>query len=310
MFFSAFCFISPCFVPFAFCLERLLFSYSNIYKRIIAFASILVLLIAVIYKVHPAFQLAYSPMVVILAFFIMGLSLMVTLIIFFRFEDEMILLQSRAQHVADRGNQPMESLCGLLFPGRQQPEAPPAANRADLRDPDYPDLYHHELYLGQDHAAPWRGFSIRPARPTRDFLLKNANWQDLPPEALAILTNTFRETGQAAPRVWLEAEDRTRSAHIPVRYGERGSEAQGHVGLIARGGRRVTGIDRILVGGRWLRATSAHGGADSRSHGCAQLGIDPQQLHDVRGSRSGGFRTRWSGSFPDNSAGCHGRSGR
>ena len=58
------------FVPFAFCMERLLFSYANIYKRIAAFAIILILLIALIYNVHPAFRLAYSPMVVILAFFI------------------------------------------------------------------------------------------------------------------------------------------------------------------------------------------------------------------------------------------------
>ena len=87
------------FVPFAFCLERLLFSYSNIYKRIIAFSIILILLIAIIYNVHPAFRLAYSPMVVILAFFIMGLSLIVTLIIYFRFEEEMVQLQTRAQLV-------------------------------------------------------------------------------------------------------------------------------------------------------------------------------------------------------------------
>ena len=51
---------------------------------------------------HPAFQLAYSPMVVILAFLIMGLSLIVTLIIFFRFEQEMARLQSRAR-VASAG---------------------------------------------------------------------------------------------------------------------------------------------------------------------------------------------------------------
>jgi hypothetical protein len=71
------------FVPFAFCMERLLFSYSNIYKRLIAFLTILILLIGLIYQVHPAFQLAYSPVVVILAFFIIGLSFMVSLIIFF-----------------------------------------------------------------------------------------------------------------------------------------------------------------------------------------------------------------------------------
>ena len=85
------------FVPFAFCLERLLFAYANIYKRIIAFSVILLLLIAIIYYVHPAFRLAYSPTVVILAFFIMGLSVMVTLIIFFRFEHEVASLQTRAK---------------------------------------------------------------------------------------------------------------------------------------------------------------------------------------------------------------------
>ena len=86
------------FVPFAFCMERFLFNYANIYKRITAFTALLVGLIAIIYNVHPAFQLAYSPMVVILAFFIIGLSLMVTLIIFFRFEEEMILMQRHASH--------------------------------------------------------------------------------------------------------------------------------------------------------------------------------------------------------------------
>ncbi|MCX5880982.1 MAG: M28 family peptidase [Deltaproteobacteria bacterium] len=88
------------FVPFAFCMERLLFSYSNIYKRIIAFSIILVLVIVIIYQVHPAFQLAYSPLVVILAFFIIGLSFMVTLIVFLRFEEEMNRLQNRARPAA------------------------------------------------------------------------------------------------------------------------------------------------------------------------------------------------------------------
>ncbi len=87
------------FVPFAFCIERFIFNYANIYKRITAFTLLLFGLIAIIYNVHPAFQLAYSPTVIILAFFIIGLSLMVTLIIFFRFEEEMILLQRRTTHM-------------------------------------------------------------------------------------------------------------------------------------------------------------------------------------------------------------------
>jgi hypothetical protein len=53
--------------------------------------------IAIIYNVHPAFELTYSPMVVVLAFFILGLSVLVSLILFTRFEQEMKQLQRRAR---------------------------------------------------------------------------------------------------------------------------------------------------------------------------------------------------------------------
>ncbi len=84
------------FVPFAYCMERLFFSFVDIKKRIVAFLGFLTLIIGVVYFVHPAFQLTYSPMVVILAFFILALSLLVSLIIFFRFEREMVELQKRS----------------------------------------------------------------------------------------------------------------------------------------------------------------------------------------------------------------------
>jgi hypothetical protein len=152
------------FVPFAFCLERLLFSYSDIYKRIIAFISILLALIVIIYNVHPAFRLAYSPMVVILAFFIMGLSLIVTLIIFFRFEEEMTQLQTRAQLVqsGEIGRwkafvAALESLCGCLPAGGQQLETPTSADRLDLYYFDYSHFYNYEFYFRQIHAAACPG---------------------------------------------------------------------------------------------------------------------------------------------------------
>jgi hypothetical protein len=49
------------FVPFAYCLERLLFAHVSIHKRIGAFLGLLAVVIGIIYSVHPAFQLTYSP---------------------------------------------------------------------------------------------------------------------------------------------------------------------------------------------------------------------------------------------------------
>lgn len=77
------------FVPFAYCMERYAFGFRNVYKQIVAFFGFLIATILVIRSLHPAFELTYSPMVVILAFFIVGLSVMVSWIIFMRFETEM-----------------------------------------------------------------------------------------------------------------------------------------------------------------------------------------------------------------------------
>lgn len=77
------------FVPFAYCLERYLFCFRNIYKQITAFFLLLVATILVIRALHPAFRLTYNPMVVIIAFFIVALSLLVSWILFMRFEQEM-----------------------------------------------------------------------------------------------------------------------------------------------------------------------------------------------------------------------------
>lgn len=239
------------FVPFAFCLERLLFCYSNIYKRIIAFCVILMLLIAIIYNVHPAFRLAYSPMVVILAFFIMGLSLIVTLIIFFRFEGEMARLQSRAQALQTDQIGRWKAFVAAFLLGVSN------LRRRRLRTAltcttlviltftimsftSAKSVRHHARIL-YDSKSPYQG-----------FLLKNVNWRDLPPEALEVIANTFAGEGTTVPRVWLEDEDRTRRPRIPVSHAGRRFEAQGLVGLSYEES-RVSGLDKILVGGRWLK---------------------------------------------------------
>jgi hypothetical protein len=239
------------FVPFAFCAERFLFSYTNIHKRIIAFCGILLLLIAIIYQVHPAFHLAYSPMVVILAFFIIGLSLIVTLIIFFRFEEEMTLLQSRAKHMKVGEVNRWKAFAAAFFLG--------VANlrRRRLRTiltcvtliiltftimsfTSVKSTRHHSRIQYKD-SAPYEG-----------FLFKNFNWRAIPSEAIGVLSHTFeKDEGMIAPRVWLESEDLSRPRRVPVRFKDQAGEALGLVGLSAAEV-PVSGIDSILAGGKWF----------------------------------------------------------
>ena len=266
------------FVPFAFCLERLIFSYSNIYKRITAFFGILILLIGVIYNVHPAFQLAYSPMVVILAFFIMGLSLIVTLIIFFRFEEEMILLQRRATQMRAEEVSRWKAFTAAFFLGvsnLRRRRFRTLLTCSTLIILTFTIMSFTSVKSMRHHAR----FLYKSEAPYRGFLVKNANWQNLPPEALAFLSSAFSEKGIVAPRVWWEAEDKTRSTPIPVRFNGQVYTAKGLVGLSTEE-IQITGLDRILVGGKWFGKKDRHT-VLLPERMAISLGIDPRQPEGV-----------------------------
>jgi hypothetical protein len=261
------------FVPFAFCMERLLFSYTNIHKRILAFVGILLLLIAVIYKVHPAFQLAYNPTVVILAFFIMGLSLIVTLIIYFRFEEEMTNLQRRARHLkaAEIGRWKAFTAAFLLgVSNLRRRRLRTALTCITLVILTFTVMSFTSVKSMRRHTR----LLFENRSPYLGYLFKNFNWADLPAEALDAIADYFDGSGLAAPRVWLEDPDRTRAPVIPVQWGERRYEAQAMVGLSADEV-RVSGMDSILVGGRWFLPQERRAALLPEPM-ARQLGIDPR----------------------------------
>jgi hypothetical protein len=285
----------------------LVFSYANIHKRIIAFIIILLLLITLIYNVHPAFQLAYSPTVVILAFFIIGLSLIVTIIIFFRFEEEMILLQRRAKHMKPENISRWKAFAAAFFLGVSN------LRRRRLRTiltcttliiltftimsfTSVKSLRRHTRILYQQ-TTPYNG-----------FLLKNVNWQDLPTEALSVLSNAFEKEDLVAPRVWLETDDKTRATRIPVRYKDHIYEGKGLVGLSVNEV-NVSGIDQILVKGRWFRKGERHV-VLLPERMAESLGIDPNRPQKpfvnwnvLRSRPSRAIRSRWRTTYTGNFSG-------
>ncbi|HHP7235350.1 MAG TPA: FtsX-like permease family protein [Desulfobacterales bacterium] len=267
------------FVPFAFCLERLLFSFTNINKRIVAFFVILLALIAVIYNVHPAFRLAYSPTVVILAFLIMGLSLVVTLIIYFRFEEEMTRLQRRARQMkaAEVGRWKAFTAAFLLgVSNLRRRRLRTILTCATLIILTFTVMSFTTVKSIRHHAR----MQYQPQAPYQGFLFKNFNWTDLPPEAHGTIANYFEDRGTAAPRVWLENEDRTRPVYVPIQRNQRTFAARGLIGL-SHEEAGVTGLDRILVGGRWLAPDEDYAILlPERMAG--ELGIDPRRPEGAR----------------------------
>ena len=239
------------FVPFAFVMERFLFNFATIYKRIIGFTLILVLLIAVIYNVHPAFELAYSPMVVILAFFIIGLSFMVTLIIFFRFEDEMKLLQRRATHKRPEEISRWKAFVAAFFLGVSN------LRRRRLRTLltcttliilTFTIMSFTTIKSNRQQVR----LPFQPEAPYKGLLLKRVNAQSLPPQATDILVSSMANISHPAPRIWLEGNDPAFPVSVPLRHGDTEINIQGLIGLSANEV-YVTRLDRLLTTGRWFK---------------------------------------------------------
>ena len=262
------------FVPFAFCMERLLFSFSDIHKRIVGFLGILFVLITLIYNVHPAFELAYSPTVVILAFFIMGLSLIVTLIIFFRFEQEMTLLQRHARQMRPEEISRWKAFLAAFFLGvsnLRRRRLRTALTCATLIILTFTIMSFTSVKSVRHHAR----ILYEPGAPYQGFLMKNLNWWAMPPETFGVVTNAFGGAAAVAPRVWLESEDPTRAVTVTVRRGDRVYDARGVVGLSPNEA-GISGMDRILDSGRWFRENEQAAVLLPRNM-ADYLGVDPDR---------------------------------
>ncbi|WP_243544599.1 FtsX-like permease family protein [Pseudodesulfovibrio tunisiensis] len=248
------------FVPFAYCMERLFFSFVDIKKRIAAFLGFLGLIIGVVYMVHPAFQLTYSPMVVILAFFILALSLLVAMIIFLRFEREMVELQKRSRHVKLSGISPAAAFAAAFRLGVGNLKRRPV--RTFLTFLTLTILTFTIMNFTTVKSVRQKGWAnFSPHATYTGLFMKYFNWTDLPEEALEVVENAFRGSGVVAPRTWYDASgitgDKSRAPDIPVTREGREALARGLVGLSAAEP-EVSGMDRILVKGRWFRPGERH----------------------------------------------------
>ncbi|QGY39442.1 FtsX-like permease family protein [Pseudodesulfovibrio cashew] len=263
------------FVPFAYCMERLFFSFVDIKKRIMAFGGFLAAIIGVVYLVHPAFQLTYSPLVVILAFFILALSLLVSLIIFFRFEREMVELQKRSAHIKLTGISPAAAFGAAFVLGVGNLKRRPV--RTFLTFVTLVILTFTIMNFTTVKSVRqkgWARFSDQATYSGR--LLKYFNWQDVPVEALSVVENAYSGKGVVAPRAWYDTgftSDKSRAPLIPVTLNGRQSQARGLVGLSWREP-EVSGLDRILVKGRWFSEGEREAMLLSERM-AEQLGADP-----------------------------------
>ncbi|TVQ97805.1 MAG: FtsX-like permease family protein [Desulfovibrionales bacterium] len=239
------------FIPFSFCMERLIFGFTDIHKRIIAFFGFLAAIIGAVYAVHPAFQLTYSPMVVILAFFILGLSLLVAMIIISRFEREVEEMQRRSRHLKTMNISRTGAFTAAFILGVSNLRRRPL--RTLLTCITLTILTFTIMNFTAVKSVRQEGWSrFSDQASYSGAMMKYLGWQDMPVEALTIVGNFFEGRGVVTPRAWYVTEDMTTAPMVPLTRGTASDMARGLVGL-SHAEPLVSGLDEILVEGRWFR---------------------------------------------------------
>jgi len=102
-------------IPFAFAMERLVFSAVTIYRQVVGFAVFFVGTFILLYFTHPAFTLATSPLIIFLAFVIILLSVMVMFIVMGKFKRELRAIQGLSTSAHGVASDSSTSLAAVLI---------------------------------------------------------------------------------------------------------------------------------------------------------------------------------------------------
>ncbi|MDT8391932.1 MAG: FtsX-like permease family protein [Lentisphaeria bacterium] len=102
-------------IPFAFVMERLIFSATSIYRQVIGFGTFFVGTFALLYMVHPAFSIASAPVIIFLAFVIILLSVVVMAIVMSKFKKELRAMQGLSSSAHGVASDSSAGLAAILI---------------------------------------------------------------------------------------------------------------------------------------------------------------------------------------------------
>jgi hypothetical protein len=81
-------------VFFSICMERLLIASPNVYRQLGGIAGIFLVMCVALYLFHPAFKISASPLIIILAFAIIFMSVFVIIVVYQKFDSELKKIRS------------------------------------------------------------------------------------------------------------------------------------------------------------------------------------------------------------------------
>ncbi len=243
-------------LPFAFFIERLLISARSTVGRIAGTTGAFFIIFALLAVFHPAFRVAISPFMVLLAFVILTLSIIVITLVVRRFEELMAERRAAASgvHAADVSR--VSAALSAFFLGighlRKRPiRTTLTAITIILLAFSVLSLAAVVQYLKQT-VVPYG----EAGAPYDGLLLRGRQWQAIKSLAVDSLRNEFGES--VVPRAWHYSALVGDQSFVALKGGpdRRTAYVTALVGL-TEAEQQVTRPQDALVAGRWLRDGAA-----------------------------------------------------
>ena len=240
-------------IPFAYFLERLFFGFPDLKRQLSAASIIFVVVFGVFSQIHPAFKITLNAGIILLAFVMLALAVMVSILVWQKFEQQM-KQQARTSggtHALDAGTSSVAMAAFALgVSNMRRRKARTVLTCATL-------VLLTFTVLAFTSVVQDLRFNQVPAPGTPRYagiLLRDPNWNALQQVAYRLLDDEFGKTRMVAPRSWFLGTQPGEQTFLTLKRADREFGAKGAVGLTPQES-QVTHVDEALAAGRWFDQT-------------------------------------------------------
>ncbi len=237
-------------LPFAFFMERLLVAAAEIKWQIIWFFGFFTLVFFILYLVHPAFSITFTPVIILLAFVILSLTSLVIYIIVQKFEDQMkeIKYEQTGVRTADVGRL---SASGAAF----------RLGISNMRRRKTRSILTSATLILLTFTVLSATSVVQSVRPNRillpktaayeGLLLREKSWEPIGEPTTRIMRNEFGSKYPVAPRAWYFGAKVGEQSFVTINRADANYAATAMLGITPEE-LKITRPERFLLSGRWV----------------------------------------------------------
>jgi hypothetical protein len=243
-------------IPFSYFMERLLFSRPDL-KSQVGYASIIFLVIFGIFsQIHPAFDITINPIIILIAFIMLALSVIVSLLVWGKFEEQLQAFNRTVSgvHKADVGKASIAFAAfalGISNMRRRKERTLLTCVTLVLLTFTVLSFTSVVNYTRINDVAA-------PGTPTyQGILLRTATWDSLQEPAYRLLNDEYGRRYPVAPRAWYFGTQQGQQTFLQVTRASDSTNLKGVVGFTPQE-TQVSHADSTLTSGRWFNPTDTY----------------------------------------------------